>query len=222
MNRLLIFILILCYISSAAQHEVKGNKTKFKSYALYTAMGWSQVNSSPSAPTDFPSFEFRLGPSVSIPVSSKFEISSRFLFGAKLKREAYNVDGQAYVITPPYLELDEVASSRNHYFFEIPLILQFNLQSPELSFYAGGNYRFWMPNNSDVDFLTNRGDFGVLMGISYPIADKWRVGAEYLFGITKVYSYNGTIDGTEVSATASNNTFQFFIQYRFKKTNLKE
>lgn len=212
-NILLILFALVSFVLNA--QKVNTEKSKV-AYSLYFGIGSSQFKTNPSAPSKFQSLELRLGPAISIPLGSSFQIYSRFLLGAKLKREAYNVDGQAYVIGPPYLGLDEVASSRNHYFFEIPLILQFNLQSPKLSFYAGGNYRFWMPNNSDVDFLTNRGDFGVLMGISYPIADKWRVGAEYLFGITKVYSYTGTVDGTDVSATASNNTFQFVIQYRFK------
>lgn len=212
-NLILLISFFSVYLVEAQENDIKQKTIDVSSYL---ALGWSQFRTTPSAPSDFPTFEFRLGPAVTIPVSSKFEISSRFLFGAKLKREAYNKQGQGYTIPPPFLELDEVASSRNHYFIEIPLIFQFNLPNPKLSIYAGGNYRFWMPNNSDVDFLTNRGEFDLLMGISYPIANKFKVGGEYFFGVTKVYNSSGTIDGIDSDLRVSNTAFQLYVQYKLK------
>ena len=76
--------------------------------------------------------------------------------GIKVKREAFNKPGQAYTVGPPFLKLDEVASNRNHYFVEVPLLLQFNLPHLELGLRAGVNYRSFLANTKAVDFLTGR------------------------------------------------------------------
>ncbi|HPH45579.1 MAG TPA: hypothetical protein PLJ60_11145 [Chryseolinea sp.] len=186
-------------------------------YTGFFSVGRSTFKSSLSAPSAFPTLELRMGAGISKSLGEIIELRSRLAFGVKFKREAYNKPGQSYVIGPPFMELDEVSSSRNHYFLEIPLVIQFNLPHPKLGFNIGANYRFFLPNNSDVDFLTNRSDLGIITGLTYRGFGRLEIGMDYYFGITKLYSSAGTIDTTEFELNTRNQFAQIRIEYALRK-----
>ncbi len=217
MKNVLIVVFLLNVFFLKAQESTIENESKKITFSPYFGIGRSQFNSSPRAQSTFPSLEFRGGPTINIPLNSSFAISSGFIFGGRIKREAFNKSGQGYTIYPPYLDLDAVASSRNHYFFEIPLMLQFNVPHPKLSLSLGGNLRFFMPNNDNVDFLTNRSEFGFLAGISYPLGDRWKIGGEYFAAITNIYTSGGTVDGINFDLEVRSSDLRVFALYRLCK-----
>lgn len=79
-------------------------------------------------------------------MTKDIQLKSGLAFGVKVKREAFN-SSNLVIIGPPFMELDEFASNRNHYFMEIPLILQYNLPHPKIGLSLGISYRFFFPNN---------------------------------------------------------------------------
>ena len=212
---------LISALTALGQHEEVSNSNNKIKYTGIFSVGRSTFKSSTSAPSTFPTLELRMGAGISKPLGKVIELRSRLAFGVKFKREAYNKPGQPYVIGPPFLELDEVASNRNHYFLEIPLVVQFNLPHPKLGFNMGVNYRFFFPYNKDVDFLTNKSDVGIITGISYRGFDRLEIGFDYYFGITKLYSSSGTVDTTEFTFNTRNQFAQIRIEYALWNKKLK-
>ena len=211
----LIFIVFATYQSNA-QELNKDNRLQF---SVFSGVARATFASNPSAPSKFPALELRLGAGIIKPVSKSIEIRTRLTFGTKFKRDAFNKPGQPYLIGPPYLGLDELASNRNHYFVEIPVVVQFNLPHPKIGFSLGVNYRFFLPHNSSVDDLTNRRELGLISGITYRLNKKIDMGLDYCAGLTKIYSPSGSIDSQSFSANARNQFAQLRIDYRIKRQN---
>jgi len=182
----------------------------------FTSVGQSTFRTNISSPTKFPTTEIRFGIGASIKLTSIIDLSSRFTFGVKVKREAFN-NNQYVTVGPPFMELDYVASYRNHYFIEIPLLVNANLPGEKIGIQTGLNYRFFVPNNDAVDFLTNRGEMGLITGAYYNITDKLRIGGNYTFGLTKIYSAGGTIDSQEFDLTVKNQFYQLTIEYLIRR-----
>jgi hypothetical protein len=78
------------------------------------------------------------------------------------------------------------------------------------------NYRFFLPNNNDVDFLTNRGDIGILVGASYSVTKRIDLGIEYCIGLTTIYSASGTIDSSNFTLNTKNQFGQIRLEYSLK------
>jgi len=174
------------------------------------------------SPSKFAAPEFRLGLRVTKPISKVFEVKSGLSFGVKVKREAYNKTdsaGSFVVVTPPmFMNTDELASKRNHYFLEIPLLLQIHFDHPALGFRTGLNTRFWQPNNSDVDLLTARPELGAMAGAFFRINRKVDVGVDYYYGITKIDYSSYAIDSSPPSDFIMRNRFlQLTVDYTFSK-----
>src|SRR6187551_802561 len=77
------------------------------SYAVFAAGGYSIFRSTIDGPTNFPSAEIRLGGTVTFRIANQFDILTRLDFGAKLKRETYNKQGQPYSIIGLFMDLDQ-------------------------------------------------------------------------------------------------------------------
>jgi len=182
----------------------------------FTSVGQSTFRTSISSPTKFPTTEIRVGIGASIKLIPMIDLSSRFTLGVKVKREAFN-NNQYVTVGPPFMELDYVASYRNHYFIEIPLLVNVNLPGEKVGIQTGLNYRFFFPNNDAVDFLTNRGELGLIAGAYYNVTDKLRIGGSYTFGLTTTYSVGGIIDSQDVDMTVKNNFYQLTIEYLIRK-----
>ena len=182
----------------------------------FASVGQSTFNTNISSPSKFPSAEMRLGLGASLPLSDALDLSTRLTWGVKLKRESFN-DGQHVTIRAPFLQLDHVASDRNHYFIEIPLLLNMQLPGKKVGVQTGLNYRFFAPNNDAVDFLTNRGDLGLTAGAYYNVSDKIRIGGSYTFGLTTAYRSAGTVDFQPVDMTVRNQFYQVAVEYVIRK-----
>ncbi len=215
MKKIALILFLFSFLSLSAQEGVTKKPKKFY-YSAYLSLGRSQFGISLAAPSKFPTVESRIGATITFPVNSTFSIHSRFLFGSKFKRDPFNKPGQGYLVGPPYLNLDEVSGSRNHYFLEIPLMIQYGIPNSNFSLSAGANYKFFFADNDRVDFLTFRGDAGVLFGVNYAISTQWKAGVEYLHGLTKVYRSIGSVDGGDVDLSVTNNSLSVFVLYNFK------
>lgn len=203
------------FISHFCSAQNQDNDRKIKITA-FTSVGQSTFYSNPSAPSKFPTLELRFGAGIIKPLTKNIQLKSRLTFGVKFKREAFN-SSNLVIVGPPFMELDEVASNRNHYFMEIPLILQFNLPHPKIGLSLGFNYRFFFPYNESVDFLTNKREIGILPGISYHFSPRFEVGFDYFFGLTEVYNASGTIDNQEVNIDVHNRFAQVRFSYLISK-----
>lgn len=209
--------IFFCFRSEAQEP----NLDKRVHYSVFAGVGRSTFVSDPAAPSKFPTLEVRLGAGLIKPIGNNIELRSRLAFGVKFKREPFNEPGQPYVIGPPFMGLDELASNRNHYFFEIPLMVQFNLPHPKLGFSLGGNYRHFLPHNESVDFLTNRREIGIILGASYRLNNRLDVGLDYYFGLSKIYSSSGLIDNQEFTLDAYNQFGQIRFEYYLTRNKVR-
>jgi hypothetical protein len=212
----IIFFIILSSYYCKGQNQDDHHKIKFMAFA---STGRSTFYSNPSASSKFPTFELRFGGGVIKQLTKTIELKSRLTFGVKFKRDAFN-SSNLVIVGPPFMELDDVASNRNHYFMEIPLIVQFNIPHPKIGLSVGLNYRFFLPNNESVDFLTNRREIGILPGISYRVSPKFEIGIDYFFGLTEMYNAAGTIDNQEVNIETYNRFSQIRFLYIIGKSKL--
>lgn len=208
----LVVVLLLACLNVFAQDTSKPTTTFFG----HLAFGGSQFRTDIPSPSSFASMEFRIGPGVRLAFNNLFEFESRLLFGSKLKREAANKNG-VVTIGPPFMRLDEVSSSRNHAFYEVPVLLRYRIKHPGFALSTGLNYRSFMPNNDDVDFLTARKELQLLAGISISFENGIEIGIEYYFGLTSVYGYSGPVDGEEVDMSVYNNSAMIYYAYTFKR-----
>ena len=209
----LIFIFTCAATLAFGQSNLSASDKRISVNGFF-AIGRSTFNSSPSAPSKFPTLEMRAGVGAAKSLGETFELRTRLNFGVKFKREPFNEEGSV-VVGPPFMDLDELASDRNHFFYEIPLLLQANLKHPQIGLRFGCNYRRFFPDNSDVDALTARGDFGLLAGASYRLRQKMSLGFEYCYGLTKIISSGGTVDGSEYHLDVRNNFAQVVLEYSF-------
>jgi hypothetical protein len=218
MKSILIFsalALINC-CSAIAQDStsVSNNKLRFTSSIGF---GQSTFAFNIPAPSKFTTPEFKLGLGIIKPISKFLEVKSGISFGIKIKREPYNkLTPQGYLLvvtSPAFINTDELASKRNHYFLEIPLLFQFNFPHPKLGLRSGVNSRFWQPNNSDVDLLTARPELGILVGAYYRLNYKFNIGLDYYYGLTKMDKSSYTINTSP--------PFTFIMYNRFLQMNLE-
>lgn len=203
-------VLLLVTIVTFGQ---KSDDKKF-TFNSFVAVGRSTFATNISAPSKFPTLEMRLGAGVVRKLNETFDLRTRLTFGVKFKREGFNNAGVA-VVGPPFMELDDLSSDRNHFFYEVPLILQANLKHPSIGFTLGVNYRRFFPNNSDVDALTARGDLGILGGANYRVNEKISIGVDYCVGLTNIIVTSGSVDSNSYTLTAKNNFGQLILEYKF-------
>jgi Outer membrane protein beta-barrel domain len=194
-----------------------GQDTTHKASLNFIAnLGYQNFSSNPQAPSKFTALNMRIGGMISYPISRHFEAASGILLGLRFKRNAENT-AQGYPIPPPFLLLDEVASTRNHYFFSIPLVGVYKLQNPKIEMKAGINYTFYFANDKSVTFLTNRGELGLFVGTSLPLRNRLSLAIEYIHGLTDLYSSEGTVDGIDYSLSVRHRLLSAGIHYRLTK-----
>lgn len=170
------------------------NKNLRYTKALSIARSTFDVTGLPSSP-DYASLELRLGAGIVKPIAKYFDLKSGVYLGLKIKRQSYffglskQYTNELWVLPA----LDEAASSRNHFFVDIPLTLQFNPPKTKIGLKGGLDFRFWAPNNDSVDALTARQEIGLLGGISYSLFKKITIGLEHYYGLTDIWggSYIG-------------------------------
>lgn len=190
-----------------------GENDKRFYFTSFLSIGRSTFHTKLDAPSAFPTVEVRVGVGVVKKLNENFDVRTRLTFGSKFKREGFNNSG-VVTVGPPFMELDELSSNRNHYFYEIPLILQATLRHPQIGFRAGINFRHFLPNNKAVDPLTGRGDLGLLAGSSYRLTEKISIGIDYCMGLTNIVSSGGSVDSWDYSLKVRNNFAQMSVEFR--------
>ena len=206
-------VFLLSELACAAQIEngTQGKKLKFTGFFSVARSTFDVRNFSSSL--TYPSLEFRCGGGIAKPIGKNFELKSGLYWGLKVKRKSYlSPPSQEF----PILRLDEAASSRNHFFADMPLTMQFNLPKPKIGFKAGLNSRFWAPNNKSVDVLTNKMEVGVLGGISCLIMKRISMGFEYYHGLTDIFGGSYFLNNGQLSAFHVKNQFtQLTFEHTF-------
>lgn len=216
LSALIVCGLVISVFSRAQSTEPAPERQKTE-FNAFVGVGGSRFVTTISAPSQFWTAEIRVGAGAIKPLNDIFEIKTRLTLGVKLKREMYNEPGTSFPIGPPFMALDEVASSRNHYFYEIPLLLQANLKHPKIALNAGPNFRHFFPDNDAVDFLTARNEIGVILGGSYRVSTALSIGVDYYFGITRVYALSGTVDSEPYQINVRNQFGEVTVEYRLRK-----
>lgn len=207
------FLLILS-INSLAQKQ--DDTSKFTSrFSIISTLGSSSFIISLPA-TDFASVEAKIGAGYSIPLAKNLELVISSLVGVKFKRESY-LNGQFYSQPGiPLFSVNETASGRNHWFIEVPILLQYNLRHPRLSFRSGMSFKSWFPNNSDVDMLTATQEAGGVFGIQYRTKNKIAFGIEYYESITAIHSGSmSDPNGSVFNYDIRNRSAYCNLMYRF-------
>ena len=192
------------------------------SYSAFAAVGRSIFRSTIDGPSKFPTAEIRLGGSVTFKIAKQFDVLTRLDFGVKLKREMYNKPGQPYTVTGPFMTLDEMAG-KSHYFFEVPLFVQYRFPHPKLNVALGINYRkFFNDYESGVfNSFNAKNEVGAIGRFAYRLNSKFSIGVEYFIAFTKIYGVTGTYDGEEYTMTTRNEFAQITLDYKvnFRKGN---
>lgn len=215
MKSILTVTIIILFSYTAIAQELPSNTNRKVRLTAATGFGQSTFAFNIHSPSKFVTPEFRLSLGVIKPISNFFDLKSGISFGVKMKREAYNTQrAQGLIVMgPPFMETDLLASKRNHYFLEIPLLLQVHFNHPKLGLRSGLNSRFWQPNNSDVDLLTARPELGILVGAYYELNSKLNIGLDYYYGLTKMNNSIYVIDSSQ--------PFTFIMYNRFLQMNLE-
>lgn len=204
-----IFIFIYCCICSYTLGAQVIQETKPGKYYLFAfaGIGRATVETNLESPYNFSAGEFRLGIGLGRSISESFELRSRFTVGGRLKRDS----GPYALSDSRFNTIDENTSNRNHYFIELPLLLQFNLANPRLGFRAGGNYRQYLPTKP-IDAYSSQSEFGIITGAYYRLNDRIKLGFDYYFGLTKMFNGGGFSDDEEYSLIGRNHFAQLTFE----------
>ena len=135
----------------------------------------------------FASPSFRAGIATYKKISRNLFLKYGFNLGIKLKTTPVYTDySPSTVYAFSLFKLDQTNSAENHYFFEVPLNLQY--KSKKIGISAGVMYRSFLQfdNIKYVNYSTAN-DFGLTPGVSYQINNKVKIGAEYYIGLIKFY-----------------------------------
>lgn len=208
MKQLSILFLLVCVGFFGSAQTVQQETTN-KSIALYgfAGVGRATIETDRSAPTKFPAFEARLGVGLSKSLNKNFELRSRIVLGNRFKRKP-----EINTATiGKYMIIEESVNNRNHYFFEVPLLLQLNFPQAKLGLRAGGNYRQYFSSKT-VDMFSGQSEFGIITGAYYQVTDKINVGMDYYFGLTNIFKSGGNFNGQLYYITGKNQAAQLTFE----------
>lgn len=177
----------------------------------------------------FPTDEIRLGGTFIKPLYKNLDLISGFMVGSKLKGERVfppgsTPPGVTFKISPPFSRLEEAVNSRNHYFYEVPLLLQVRLFKNRIGLRSGGNFRNFSGNsgyfdssgliNYGPDFFSHRKEFGILTGLSLKLSERLLLNGIYFRGLT-------IFDAGFFSQLNSLTNFSYIIKNRFWQIGLE-
>ena len=78
-----------------------------------------------------------------------------------------------------------------------------------------GNSWHFLPNNDDVVFLSATNEFGLIVGGAFRVNEVVSIGVDYYFGLTKISSSGGSIDGSFYDLHMRNEFVQLTVEYSF-------
>lgn len=167
----------------------------------------------------FASPDFRAGALTSRSLTDHLFFRYGLRLGIRLKTASLNYNPMyVYVNTLPRVEeLDKTSSQSDQFFFEIPIALHYQLY--KLGFSLGVTYKNYIQfDNVRYRNYTSTRDVGINPWISYQATPRWRIGAEYYYGLLK-FSERTTRDQSMNPFTykAYNRYAQIFIAYSLLK-----
>jgi hypothetical protein len=144
----------------------------------------------------FPTAEATLNILLAKSVSDNFQIETGIRTGIKFKKSpGYDYDSREVQLTDwqySLIEVDQALSTFNHFMFAIPLTIQYQIKRVQLG--IGGSYRHFSVSHNTIypmDMFAGRHEAGLLGTLRYPIAARWRLGADYYYGLVNVH-HEGT------------------------------
>lgn len=157
--------------------------------------------------TRFPNVEYRLEFNTSIPVKTAFAVSTGMRFGVK-----QNTNSSIPFLPIDLVDIDEIMSSNDHFYLEIPLRLVYVRQ--KMSFGLGGLVRYYFKISEPRQyFLSNAFEFGISPNLTYKIYKRVELAGEYYLGVTPVYKFFYNNQSEFKSLSVFNNHFGFSIRY---------
>jgi hypothetical protein len=219
-----IFILQLGYFTGICQQE---NSPSQKLRATVVgSMGVSYFSSRGSeSQARYPTNDPKLGVRLNYLIFDRIELNTSLNFGCKIKGQRVYppgtiVGGLPVRLPSPNNMLEEAVNSDNHFYIEVPLGLSVNIYS-KWQVGVGVSTRNFMGNNGNEfttggDFFSNRFDWGPLGTITYSISKSVRLMSTYYFGITRIYSVAGEINGAPVNFDVRNRAFHIGLEIFFR------
>jgi len=188
-------------------------------YSLTAGTGFSYFHyNSSEIKEKFASPEFRMGIMAQRQLTKEFSIYSGLRLGLKLKTSPiYSEDDYVRFPYRSIAQIDKTTSQSDHYFIEIPL--RFQYQYKKFGVGAGIVYRnlVQFDNNRYVSYFTTT-DVGITPSLSYQLNNRFRIGAEYFFGMIRFFQGEGMSEsGNEVDFKAYNRYAQISIEYSLRK-----
>jgi hypothetical protein len=225
-----------------AQSETRKSSSSSKLQFNFSAQaGKSKFDTNVAdAYNGFPTVEVRLGLAGILRLNKHFDLISGVNIGNKIKGERMfppgSTPGNSLRLPPPYNNLEESVNSQDHYFVEVPLLFQFNLPNPKISFRAGPNYRQFFRTNGYLnsggryrhdDMLSSKNEIGVLSGVSVGLGSifknlgsRIKLTGTYYVGVSNIYSayYVGGFNNSgDVGFLVKNRFWQTGLEYYFKR-----
>lgn len=155
----------------------------------------------------------RIGIAADKPISKNLSLKIGLRIGLRIKRTSL-YDEQDYYLVYPYsfLDINEIVSSSNSSFVEIPLGLQWTKKNVKIGLSA--IYRDFAVFTDARDPM----DFGIVPSLFYMLNDKFSIGFEYFVGYNEIGRYVVHDDfGKFIYFDYSNRFAQLTIEYRLKR-----
>ncbi len=203
-----IFSTLLINVAQSQQNKLEKNRYHF-SGVFGIARSKFEISGVPTE--DYPTLEMRLGGGISRTLGSKLKIKSGLNICLRTKRKSYLINGNYYGRGIPLLLLDETASKQNHFAIELPLYLNYSLNSVT-NINAGFMGRFWQPTNLDGDILKSTKEIGFIAGAERRIFPQWTFGIQFYFGISRLIT--GYLVGP-TNYVVKNRFAQLTLEYTF-------
>jgi hypothetical protein len=175
----------------------------------------------PSYQQKFSNAEFRFGMGVQYKLFRFLDLKSRFALGYRLKREKTDPNPSYKTIPPPFYLLDEITGKNNYFFYEIPVVAQFNILQHHvgtigIGLRAGASFRHFIPiDHHGPPYNSN--DVGLLTGVQVGITKNISIGADYYFGLLHATLVSYTSGSDSDTMEAWNRFGMITLDYRWKK-----
>jgi hypothetical protein len=226
-----IFFLSFAFITGYTQNLRQAQHYN-REWVVSGSWGQSQfISNAFKARSAFPTIEGRVGLAISKPFKQKVKFILSLNIGAKFKGDRMyppgsTPPGTSIRLTSPFNELEEAVNSNNHYFLEVPVVLQYSLFRERISVRAGGSIRHFVANNGyqdssgqinyGPDFFSNLDEFIIMSTVAVKIVKKICLTGSYYRGLTKIYGMSGIINQVQVeSYFVRSGCWQIGIEYPF-------
>ena len=210
-----IVLVALCFsiVSTQAQTEEPSRKMSF-----FVTAGAGQASfliNKKNSP-DFAQPDVRLGFGVSKPLFKRISLYTRLNVGYRFPNPEKSVNygyGTGMWLNSWLYEVPR----REHWFFDVPVIVNYQFLRPRISIGVGALYNMIVKSGTDITFTDNRNDVGVVGRIAWRANTSFEIGGEYYAGMIKMLE---TYPVSSPDYMSVRNQFaQVFINYYLTRLN---